>query len=809
MKKIISLVVVFVMILSLSACGQNETNMTTSTEPTKAVDSTTAPSEPENDIVEITVAESDGMFLDYNISDGNVYMIDVTNYDNLPQGGWSVSIAVGDSFDMNSIQYLGCCNEYLESVDIEIRCELMNANLTIKSMGSVQNADSVYSSLYLVVVSEELAAGETVRFVPHADGSTTGTELREVQKMTGEIVLFQRICEFSEGYCWAQLMYSDTNQKITAVIDTNGNLISELNDEWIVSRGEFHNGVSLVEYDTGVCMFVDADSNILFYSDNPDYQDMIKGIYPGGYIFMERNEANLTSNTTYYAIMDCNENFIIDWTEYNGFYLFNYMGGDVFAFLDGFERGDDDTAKFFNAETKVWTTVSNIDGGSLWRLPDFVADDSDGWLVIGEGLERVSGGGILVSTRDGKTYTLDSNYEYGIPYDGRIVIVDTGYYDDDFNGLGYVNIQDATYDMIDYGYLNLVRHPEKVWEKVRMEAAVELGYWPSYNAPGVIPSNMYNTTNTTTYLFDLVFSNGVMLLQLKGADGLDYYALMNEQGENVFEPVKGTAVDTLGEGRFLVSREGNYYIIDEQGKDVDILSGKDYGMLSSAEEYRDGLSWVETFRDVNGFIDVNGNYVFGEGDALKTIQTIALTSVTVSGEWIEVGTTVDELVDNEEANMLKETPSTAFEYEYGHVEVKISEGVSGFEDAVVITKYVGNDDVVVIPAEIDGLPVLKIAESAFAGSDIKELYFAGFLTVIEEEAFANCTKLELVVLPDNWMYLGNRCFAGCTSLAQLEIPSDYRCNVEEVWNEELYVYQYIEGSPVGEDDSTVVVTREK
>lgn len=804
MKRWLCFLLVALQILMLCACGQNEESTTTEATENGA-NTTSVPVETDSNVVEMAVAVKSGTASEYSISDGDVYLIDVSNYDDPSQNKWSASITVGDSFDMNSVKYIGCCNEYLEAVDVEIRCELLNSILTIKSTGDTPNSDVANNSLYLVIVCEGITGGEAVRFVPNIDDNTTGTAIRPIQRMTGEVIYSDKLSQFSDGFSWCTLTYVDTQKNTIAIVDKDGTICAEIKNSDYVSFGDFYNGVALVKNGSEALMFINTNGEVVFSSDNPDYEGQIKGMYPGGYIFLERTEANLTSNTSYYAIMDCNENFIINWTAYDGFWLFNYMGGDIFAFLDGFERGDDDTVKFYNAETKVWTTVKNIDGGSLWRLPDLVAENSDGWIIIGEGLERVSGGGILVSTKDGKSYTLDSDYDYGIPSEGRIVVIDTGYYDDDLNGFGYVNTQDVTHDMVDYEYLNLVQNAGRTMETIIAESYMEFGYWPSYNFNSPVPEAAHQKTNT--YLYDYQLSNGVMLLQLKGADGADYYALMNEQGENVIEPVKGIAVDTLGHGRFLVSRDDVYYILDESGHEVEILSGQDYGTLLSAEAYSDGLAWVETSRYVNAFIDVDGNYILGKDDVLREITTIEVSPLTVSVELVEKDETEGVSEPAGDGETPKETPASAFEYEYGYGEVKSPEGGYDSLAAVIITKYVGNDTVVVIPAEIDGLPVMTIAESAFDGSNIKELYFAGSLTEIEAHAFANCTELSTVVLPDNWMRLGVECFTGCTSLNQLEVPAECSFSAYEVWNDELGVYEYVVGSPVSENDTTVVVTR--
>lgn len=801
MKRCICGLLVVLQILLLCACNQGETSNTTNNQTDaqtesveqNTIDTITIPQESTNDNLDLFVATNEGEALEHSIADGDVYMIDISNSD--AAMSWSVNIIVNNGFDIDDLKYIGCCNGYLEPVNAEISCELVETKLTIKAKEKMPASEEV---LYLVLVSDQITEGDYVLYKPHAGDDMNGSELRKIRKMTGDVVYSTGIGEFSDGLSWCTLTYADTKQSIKAVIDTTGRVVGKIKDTGIVSYGDFYNGVSLVENTDGILKYLNANGDVVFSSDNSDYKEQIKGMYPGGYIFLERTEANLTSNTKYYAIMDCYKNFVIDWTAYGDYCLFNYLGGGIFAFLDGFDRGDDDNVKFYNAETKVWTTVNNIDGGSLWKLPKLVAEDSDGWVIIGVGLDRVSGSGILVSTKDGKIYTLNEHFEYGIVSDGKIVTIDTGFYDDKLLGFGYFDTKEAAFHSINYEYLNLVYEPEWIMETVGYESWMELGMWPAYNM---------DTTKLplkeNTFLYDWEFSSGAMLLQLKGADGNDYYALINTQGENIIEPVIGTAVDTLGNGRFLVKRDDSYYVINERGQDINVFPDENSSKIYSAGVYNDGLSWVETSRGTKAYMDIDGKYVFGEKDVLIREKVVKVSSLSVSVEQIEKDKTENSMEST------GETSPTDFEYKYGSVSQKSSDGQHSYIDAVIITKYIGEGDVVVIPAEIVGLPVMEIAESAFEGSYIKELYFSGNLSLIGKNAFANCVNLDTVVLPDNWMFLGDKCFAGCTSLAQLEVPADCVYSEEEVWNEELFVYEYIKGSPVGDNDSTVIVIRKE
>ena len=71
-----------------------------------------------------------------------------------------------------------------------------------------------------------------------------------------------------------------------------------------------------------------------------------------------------------------------------------------------------------------------------------------------------------------------------------------------------------------------------------------------------------------------------------------------------------------------------------------------------------------------------------------------------------------------------------------------------YDGTVEIEKYLGSVANVVIPSEIEGAPV----------------------TSIWDAAFADCTSLESVVIPDSVTYLANNAFSGCTSLKDVTVP---------------------------------------
>ena len=123
--------------------------------------------------------------------------------------------------------------------------------------------------------------------------------------------------------------------------------------------------------------------------------------------------------------------------------------------------------------------------------------------------------------------------------------------------------------------------------------------------------------------------------------------------------------------------------------------------------------------------------------------------------------------------------------------------VSDFEykvsgNRIVITKYIGKDEIVYIPAEIEGKPVMSVGgfsetnvTSVIIPDGVQEISFTAFLnckeltnvevpdsvTIIRNSAFYRCEKLKSVNIPDGVTEIGDWTFCDCKSLTSINIPN--------------------------------------
>jgi hypothetical protein len=92
-------------------------------------------------------------------------------------------------------------------------------------------------------------------------------------------------------------------------------------------------------------------------------------------------------------------------------------------------------------------------------------------------------------------------------------------------------------------------------------------------------------------------------------------------------------------------------------------------------------------------------------------------------------------------------------------------------DSVIITEYTGKRSDVVIPASIDGLPVVEIAEGAFRGNEHVISVVLPPIRAIFNNTFRDCKNLVAVTLPDTLVFIGDNVFENCESLVSIAIPN--------------------------------------
>ena len=95
-------------------------------------------------------------------------------------------------------------------------------------------------------------------------------------------------------------------------------------------------------------------------------------------------------------------------------------------------------------------------------------------------------------------------------------------------------------------------------------------------------------------------------------------------------------------------------------------------------------------------------------------------------------------------------------------------------ETAVIYSYRGGSKEVEVPAEIAGMPVIGIRTEAFKGKVNVVSVNVGAAVTIGKNAFAGCSSLASVTLPEGTESIGVSAFEGCISLASVTLPQSLR-----------------------------------
>ncbi|WP_293694644.1 CapA family protein [uncultured Agrococcus sp.] len=88
-----------------------------------------------------------------------------------------------------------------------------------------------------------------------------------------------------------------------------------------------------------------------------------------------------------------------------------------------------------------------------------------------------------------------------------------------------------------------------------------------------------------------------------------------------------------------------------------------------------------------------------------------------------------------------------------------------------IRKYLGSEQTVQVPAEVNGVPIIAIGPGAFeANTTVRRVVLPNGLERMGRRAFANTPGLVEIELPETLREIGDRAFEGTSSLEHVELP---------------------------------------
>lgn len=94
------------------------------------------------------------------------------------------------------------------------------------------------------------------------------------------------------------------------------------------------------------------------------------------------------------------------------------------------------------------------------------------------------------------------------------------------------------------------------------------------------------------------------------------------------------------------------------------------------------------------------------------------------------------------------------------------------DNTITITRYIGTDNEVIIPSEINGKVVTSIGDNTFAQySSLTKIKLPDSITSIGNFAFVACRGLTSIELPDSIVSIGDSAFGACTELTNIKLSN--------------------------------------
>lgn len=130
--------------------------------------------------------------------------------------------------------------------------------------------------------------------------------------------------------------------------------------------------------------------------------------------------------------------------------------------------------------------------------------------------------------------------------------------------------------------------------------------------------------------------------------------------------------------------------------------------------------------------------------------------------------------------LLSVVPAVSAEGEY---QLTYEKNADALGPRIMITGYTGTlPEKLVIPEEIEGLPVRLFAQGSFQTAPIKELVLPGSIQVMTDDGFSGNQTLESVTFSAGTESISFRSFADCTHLKEVRLSSTIRIIEHDVFS---------------------------
>jgi hypothetical protein len=262
------------------------------------------------------------------------------------------------------------------------------------------------------------------------------------------------------------------------------------------------------------------------------------------------------------------------------------------------------------------------------------------------------------------------------------------------------------------------------------------------------------------------------------------YAVATERSDSgvYIDNLKYVSLDSVyGETEYLYGDADNNGILTANDAAVVLQKTLDGDYITELENVCDDyLKYLDV--DCSGILTANDAAIILQktlsGDYLMPVETSTQQTTETTTESTTISTTIST------TETTTETTTSANIKDY-----VVSGGAITFDtDTRSIIGYTGKPTYVVIPEEIDGVPVENIDDSVFEScSSLTSITLPGTIKKLGYRVFTSCRKLENVVIQNGTEEIDATSFRNCTSLKRIEIPDSVTTINVTVWYSDVTI----------------------
>lgn len=146
-----------------------------------------------------------------------------------------------------------------------------------------------------------------------------------------------------------------------------------------------------------------------------------------------------------------------------------------------------------------------------------------------------------------------------------------------------------------------------------------------------------------------------------------------------------------------------------------------------------------------------------EKGLLLAVMAVVSVSSPIFGATVYGAGNLDESV------FANAVPAAASDFDY-----QLLDSLEG----VVLLRYIGKGQEIILPAEVEGFPVQRIEGRAFSRTNVKTVVIPDSVVSMGREAFAHCSNLVSVRLSSAMRVISGGAFASCSKLENVLIPAE-------------------------------------